>query len=319
MKTFAFLFLIVLTTGSALAQTNTPRYEWKATLRAVDESGNPVRGAKAQIGYYVNSQPVNAEGITDTNGMFTASHSALASMVEVSCQAEKPGYYTTWVRRDLGPKYDPTQWIFSQTLVLKKIGKPIAMYAKYVNSEPAAFKKTGQPPVTVNKTIGYDLTVGDWITPYGKGLTTDIIFTEEFNKKSALDYDFKFIISFPNTGDGIQEFTVPDAEKASGLRSPHEALNDGYQSQLIRENFHRPDHTGKTDYDANRNFFFRVRTVLDNKGNIVSTHYGKIYGDPLMMNFRYYLNPTPNSTNIEFDPKQNLLVGLQSFEQVTVP
>jgi hypothetical protein len=37
------------------------------------------------------------------------------------------------------------------------------------------------------------------------------------------------------------------------------------------------------------------------------------------MQFCYYLNPTPNDRNVEFDPKQNLLGGLQSFEQVTAP
>jgi hypothetical protein len=63
--------------------------------------------------------------------------------------------------------------------------------------------------------------------------------------------------------------------------------------------------------------FFWVRTVKDHEGNIVSAHYGKIYGD--FMQFTYYLNPTPNDRNIEFDPKQNLLQGLQSFEQVSAP
>ena len=69
--------------------------------------------------------------------------------------------------------------------------------------------------------------------------------------------------------------------------------------------------------DPNRNYFFRVRTAKDHEGNIVSAHYGKIYGD--FMQFTYYLNPTPNDRNIEFDPKQNLLGGLQSFEQVSAP
>jgi hypothetical protein len=305
-----------LLTGCSFAQTN---YEWQATLKAVDEAGNPIRGANAEIGYYTNGQSAIALGITDTNGMFMASHSAKSSIADVSLQAKKAGYYTTWIRRELGPDYDPAKWIFTQTLVLKNIGKPIGMYAKWVNAEPLAFKKTGQPPIVLNQTIGYDLMVGDWIAPYGKGLTSDLIITEDFNKKSAFDYDFKFTISFPNTGDGIQEYTVPDAEKGSGLRSPHEAPKDGYQAQLVRENFHHPDNTGKTDYDDNHNYFFRVRTVKDHEGNIVSTHYGKIYGDPLQMNFRYYLNPTPNDWNIEFDPKQNLIHNLKSFERVTAP
>jgi hypothetical protein len=217
MKTFAFLFLILLTAGCALAQTNTPTYEWKATLRAVDESGNPISGAKAQIGYYANSQPVNAEGITDKNGLFTASHAALASMVEVSCQAEMSGYYTTWVRRELGPKYDPAQWIFTQTLVLKKVGEPTAMYAKSVNLGLPVF----------DKPAGFDLMLGDWVKPYGKGIDADIIFKGQLDRRAENDVDYKLTVSFPKAGDGIQEFTVPDSETGSGLRSPHEAPPDG--------------------------------------------------------------------------------------------
>jgi len=43
----------------------------------------------------------------------------------------------------------------------------------------------------------------------------------------------------------------------------------------------------------------------------------ELYGD--FTQFAYYLNPTPIDRNIEFDPKQNLLQGLQSFEQVRQP
>ncbi len=169
------------------------------------------------------------------------------------------------------------------------------------------------------KPVGFDLMAGDWVAPYGKGANADVFITEEFNKSSITDYDYKLTISFPNAGDGIQEFAVPDAERGSALRSPHEAPADGYQPQLVRENFHHPGQAGKSDYDENRNYFFRVRTMLDSNGNVKSALYGKIYGDPEQVNFRYYLNPTPNDRNIEFDPKRNLLGGLESSEGVSAP
>lgn len=92
---------------------------------------------------------------------------------------------------------------------------------------------------------------------------------------------------------------------------------DGYQPELNKERSAHPGQVTKNDSDPNRNYLFRVRTVKDHAGNIVSAHYGKIYGD--FMQFTYYLNPTPNDRNIEFDPKQNLLQGLQSFETVSAP
>jgi hypothetical protein len=124
-------------------------------------------------------------------------------------------------------------------------------------------------------------------------------------------------VSFPNPGDGIQEFAVPDVEKGSELRSPHGAPADGYQQQWVQTDNRKPNSPIETNRDPNRNYFFRVRTVLDERGNVKSAHYGKFYGD--FMQFQYYLNPTPNDRNVEFAPGQGLLKGLQSFEQVNVP
>jgi hypothetical protein len=167
--------------------------------------------------------------------------------------------------------------------------------------------------------VGYDLVAGDWDAPYGKGVNRDLIVKEEFNKQSATDYSYRLIIGFPNAGDGIQAFTVPDTERGSSLRSPPEAPADGYQAQLIREDYHHPGKAGTSDHDESRNYFFRVRTVLDSNGNVKSALYGKIYGDLELMNFSYYLNPTPNDRGIEFDPRENLLPQKSGEPVVNAP
>ena len=67
--------------------------------------------------------------------------------------------------------------------------------------------------------------------------------------------------------------------------------------------------------DENKCFCFRIRTKFDDKGNVVEGYYGKIYGDVVMkwsylgvsrVGFLYYLNPTPNDRNLEWDMKNNL-------------
>ena len=179
--------------------------------------------------------------------------------------------------------------------MLKRVGKPIAMYAKSITSLRLP---------ELNKAIGYDLMIGDWVGPYGKGVNTDLFFNEKHTDQNS---GYIISVSFPKAGDGIQEFIVPENEKGSGLRSPHEAPADGYRSELAQTEMTNPS----------RNFCFRVRTKLDENGNVVSARYGKIYGD--LAQFTYYLNPTLNDRNIEFDLKQNLIGGLQSFEQVTAP
>jgi len=286
-------------------------HQWAATVKAVGEDGNPIAGADVAVSYSLPANPSEpnqprygeVKGVTDANGVFKASHTDSSSGLAIV--VGESGYYAThWGHQfyDDDKKRNP-----SFTLLLKTVGKPVAMYAKYVENGPPVF----------NEPVGYDLMVGDWVAPHGKGKATDIIFTGKLDKTSKDDFDYKLTVSFPNSRDGIQEFTVPDAGKGSALRSPHEAPLEGYQSEVIRAMSRHPGQPGTEDLDLSRNYFFRVRTVLDSNGNIKSALYGKIYGD--FMQFHYYLNPTPNDPNIEFDPKHNLVDGLKSFEEVSAP
>lgn len=138
------------------------------------------------------------------------------------------------------------------------------------------------------------------------------------NQKAKNDFDYKLTVSFPNSADGIQEFTPSDAEKNSALRSPYEAPAEGYQSELVKKMSRHSGHDAINEMnDPNRNYFIRVRTVLDGRGKIKSALYGKVYGD--FMQFTYYLNPTSNDRNVEFDTSQNLLKSAKSFDQVNAP
>ena len=291
--------------------TNAP--QWQVTLHVVDENGSSVSEADAFASYYLPPPPNATEagsrksGLTDTNGLLVLTARSGPSII---CGADKAGYYSsTGVTLNFsgkaGGEWQP--WNSTLDIVLKQIHSPISMYAKAIDSEP---------PVK-NKVVGYDLSAGDWVAPYGRGEVTDVIFLEQYTNLSLSDYDYTLTVTFPNKGDGIQSFTLPDNVKGSGLKSPYEAPEDGYQPQVKRVNISHPPTPVVWDYDANRRYFIRVRTVLDENGNVKSALYGKIYGD--FMTFKYYINPTPNSRNIEFAPGQNLLKDLPDLQQVKDP
>jgi hypothetical protein len=312
MKKLTYLILMVVTVGSVNAQLRLTPHEWRATLKVVDDTGQPVADAKTWVSFYTapSDEPKSSDlitGLTDTNGVFVTEHNDRS--VFLGFHAEKAGYYPMSIEYNLGYSEDVggAEWNLTQTLVLARVLHPIPMYAKRIDKNP---------PV-LNRPVGYDLMAGDWVAPYGKGVNTDIIFTKVAYRNSGIDYDYKVTVDFPKVGDGIQEFTVPDIEKGSGLRSPHEAPANGYQSQLIKERYAHPGQSPKSNYDENANYFFRVRTLLDSNGNVKSALYGKIYGD--FMEFAYYLNPTPNDRNVEFDPKQDLLGGLPFDALVRLP
>jgi hypothetical protein len=308
MKSTICLILFGMTVNCACAQTNPLKHEWKVTLKVVDDNGQPVANARAGIGYFSNHVGASIDGLTDTNGIFRASHSAYSGLLGFA--VEKSGYYTTRQEYDLGFTYEPAKWNPTQTIVFKRIINSIPMYAKRLNTHVPA----------LDKPIGFDLMAGDWVTPYGKGIQTDIIFTAHFDKQEENESDFKLTVSFPSHGDGIQEFSVPPTylpNQGSELRSAQEAPTDGYRSEWIQTDNRKTGRPITTNCDINRNYYFRVRTVLDEQGNVKSALYGKIYGD--FMHFSYYLNPTPNSRNVEFDPKRNLSKNLSNMEGVSEP
>ena len=267
-------------------------HTWTASVKVIGEDGNPIVGANVAVSYTIVPLPTDpnqpqygeVKGMTDTNGMFIASHTD--SSLGLAVVADESGYYATHIGHQF--YYDEKNRHPNFTLQLKKIGKPIPMYAKSV--------KLGVP--VFNRPVGYDLEAGDWVAPYGKGLNTDFIFTVT---------NSTIVVSFPNAGDGIQGLTRDWNLGVGGLLSSHEAPIDGYQPEYKQTQMQKLD----------KIYYFRVKTKIDDNGQIVSAYYGKIYGD--FMQFRYYYNPTPNDRNVEFDPKQNLLQGMQSFENVKAP
>jgi hypothetical protein len=145
-------------------------------------------------------------------------------------------------------------------------------------------------------------------------------------------YDSTLTISFSNDGDGIQSV----ASTGGGLRLPRQAPTNGYSPTLVKHEFetatnilHETRAVRQSNFSADANYFFRVRTKKDSDGNIDSALYGKIYGEfggyadmgktMFRLNFTYYINPEPNSRNMEFNTKSNLFKNLSSLEQVSAP
>ena len=325
MKKIACSFIAVLAINFAWAQSSAPlKPEWRVTIRAVDESSQPIADAHIEIGYYVQPQPDQTEasekisGLTDTNGIFTISHKNTGS-IELGIQVTKVGYYSTTKGHEFAKfkDNDPAKWNPDLTFVLKKIGQPIPMYARRARIEVPE----------VNKPIGFDLVEYDWVAPYGKGKQSDFMFQAQRRFVSWQDFDASFKLTFSNTGDGLVPISVP-LNQGSALRLSAIAPEDGYQSELSQNLSDTPVGGWKKDEKKDQNYYFRVRTVRDENGNIKSALYGKIHGDfsidainskTVLIFFKYYLNPTSNSRNVELNLKQNLFKGLKERETVQEP
>jgi hypothetical protein len=285
-------------------------HEWRVTLKVLDEQHNPIAGASANVGYYTNSIGASSGGSTDTNGIFCTSHASYGGSLGFA--AESQGYYSTRQTYKIPFVYDELRWNPTQNMILRVIGHPIPMYAKRVETK---IQKENGP-------LAFDLQAGDWVTPDGKGEHADIFFTLHRNIINDREYDATLTATFPNREDGI---VVAPSESIAGsaFKTSRTAIENGYNPQLSLHYTHLEHPESVFGY------FFRVRTVLDDNGNIKSALYGKISGNFRFyagtrapragMGFDYYLNPTPNDRNVEFNPKKNLVRDLKPDENVSEP
>ena len=304
------------------------------TLRVTDSMGKPVENAEVSVAFWGSDSSADAvvsEGTTNTNGLFVATGKTIDSM---NYTITRDGYYKTkgryWFYRPSG--LDPSRnwavsptareyWMYHQgensvtdgrwqpwnptnTVVLKEVRNPIPMRAKRVDS-PVPVR--GEP-------AGYDLEVGDWVVPFGQGKTPDMLIAYDAVIESPLVFSNQLVITANDKGAG---FIRANKDEWSSFPSSFEAPARGYQSQVVlsldrtRERITKKEQLGESDY-----LIVRVRTVLDDAGNIVSARYGKVYGPVEYgeeeqggggVRFVYYLNPTGNDRNLEFDPSRNLM------------
>ncbi|MBQ9345331.1 MAG: hypothetical protein IJT88_08990 [Kiritimatiellae bacterium] len=303
----------------------------KVTVRVSDfDTGEPLKGVEVKAFFSMAGQawghavPVEKTACTDREGF--CSMTAMASGDSIRVETKPEGYYRferTLLFTNLAWGTPPRALPWNPTLELRlnRRGSPIPMFAKHL--EKCRLPEWDHP-------FGYDLEAGDWVAPLGNGTTSDILFTMHRDKKTGTyqppllprGYEGTRIllkVDFPGKGNGIQPVLLPEDTFSHFLRTAPEC---GYEPQLIRAGYyHCPadDDAAEQGWMSNPdlNYYLRVRTRLDERGNVIDAQYGKIYMDfeakpnpnvPCFGDFTYYLNPVPNDRNIEFG--ENLFKNL---------
>lgn len=292
----------------------------RITIRTVDEDGNVVPGVAVDAEFPAWNK---WKGSTDTNGLFVVDGEA--GVFEVFWRVNKEGYYSGRGKFEFqkvaNGSWQP--WSPIATQLVRRIMNPVPMYAKKVATK---IPKT-------NTDLGFDFTVGDWVSPYGKGHCVDVIFGYSNRVSGVRDFEGRLALTFPNVLDGICENSV--RFKDSWFTLPRYAPDQGYATNWFAYICQTPlkgRHGEKTDAflggNAQKSYFVRVRSKVDENGKLEEAHYAKIVGEIeasgiagpwTALAFTYYINPTPNDRNMEFDPKKNLLQNLTGLEQVHEP
>lgn len=299
--------------GSSLSVGAVENWKAKYTVKTVGEEGNPVAGVRILAGC---GDGKRYQGNTDSNGEYVVeSHNVRTR--EVGFFAGGAGdYYESHVAWTFmsasNSRCEP--WNPVVTAIVRRVVSPIPMHVKRVDAII---------PV-LDHFVGYDVMLGDWVAPHGAGKVADLNFRMRKRVASFRDFDSSLELLMTNSVDGLQETSL-SLTKTSNFRLLRQAPSEGYG---ITNMHWFNSSTNYIRYNDDQSFYFRIRSMTNESGQVTSALYGKVRGyfgfgvrskDTGTIQFTYYLNPTPNDRNLEFDPKRNLFTNLGEFETVSEP
>lgn len=274
--------------------------EAKIVYKVVDDEGSIVSNVVVNV-KWENDYPRKTwydSFCTDDNGSVEMSEKIGGRM---SCGFHKDGYYSSfdkidfhW-RKGVSPVLANGKWQpygEQRLIVLKRKKNPVDMRASH-NLRITI-------PVT-NVWIGMDLEKKMWVKPYGDGAYSDVLI--RFNSSLANKYEVNWAtmeLSFTN--NPYAGFYVLPKDKYSQMKSAY--LVD--TNKLFRQNIvYSIGRTSKEEnlLGADEYIVFRTRTKVDEEGNLIQAHYGKIYGQWDIWSITkaqlIFFNTNPNDINIE--------------------
>jgi hypothetical protein len=305
MKRIILMTGLLFCSGCALATPPASHF----SMRAVDfETGIPVTNAVVEVTFIEREDPwgngVGKEDRqkkpVDENGVATFSGCSIGNGCGGSINAD--GYYQSTKglmysgKNILLNRWEP--WGPTIEVRMRPKKKPVPMVNK--QTQWVKFPVFGVP-------ITYDLEVGDWTAPYGKGIASDLIFnvTTSENPSRA-----EYTLTFSTLEDGIMEYQFPE-DCYSSFKWPYVAPELGYIDRLNKYKVYKNPSSPETNIKDEVNYIFRVRTKIDKKGHVSSACYGLIIGDIELtttgeFKFGYWFNPDPFSRSLEYNG-ENLL------------
>ena len=246
----------------------------REVLLVRDENDRPVPGAVVTGGLQTGDglrdvQPF--DGITDSNGVYVIQGKCTDRL---RCDIRKDGYYDTEfllanyasIRRREGGRWLP--FGSENRVVLKKI----------VNPKVDGHRSVKHRIPTYGEWIGYDLEKADWVPPWGKGQAADVLTRFTIMVKDSLNWECGLELSFTNNPfagaymrkkDAGSLFTSAYSASTNASFQPYWEFRVGKKSgekhvwrQLEKDSY----------------LVFRTRTRIDEMGELVSAHYGRIDG-----------------------------------------
>jgi len=274
MKTNTLLLLTVISVSSTLAMGKAPKA--KMTARVVDaENGESISSAVVRTRFLVKEHWGKADEYEERKRETDMDGTCVLEGVDHSFghggRATLEGFYTSHFKipytgkSQMLNRWEP--WNPTVEVKMRSKKSPVSMIQRRVESlKIPAWAEL----------LGFDLEKGDWVVPHGKGKHPDFFVNMQRRFEHSSDYDAVAEISFPNEGDGIQLYAVPEEFNFSSYKFPYLAPTNSYQAELILER-HATLRETKCSLDPKTDkYIFRVRTKTDDTGNVISACDGRM-------------------------------------------
>lgn len=311
---FALVFLTVCVSTPGFALKNIPAYKLarlkgadaKFALHVVDDEGVAVAGAKIRVfmGMNIRENGYWLNGSTGADGVWVLQGKTCGNEIEIG--VKKEGYYDSNVKMSLATmesehevkdgKWQP--WGAEKMVPLRRIRNRL---------HPETHGGAYDIPVT-NNWVSFDLMDADWTKPYGKGRVADVEVKYGWNGAEPLKWvkqnlTIRYLGNPLNGGyfcETVAESSFPYSYRASEVDSKYQReIKDDMLSSMPRFGL----------LDGSHEIIFRIRSVTNEVGELVSCHYGRFrrfdYGlersgfGSLML--RYDWNPSSKDVNLEFE------------------
>ena len=277
----------------------------KEILRVIDSEKNPIVGAEIHGSFWPGANGekyILIDGFTDANGEYVAQGT---SRWRFRYRVTQRGHYSSYGDVDYlastnVPVVKEGKWQpygSTKTVVLKKIENPKKLIC---------WERTKDYKIPVyDMWIGFDIEHYQFVKPYGEGKESDVLLRFALNNPSRNDYHMKMEVSFTNNLYAGAYLMKKDG--FSDFKNVYHADTNATYCQSFVYSFDRYPAKRPVTVELGEDEYlvFRTRTEVDERGRLVSAHYGVLYGPwcfvgPRGMNIPFLLlNPTPNDTNLE--------------------
>ena len=302
----ALLCLVVLVSlGQDLSRARLYGADFDVLLHVVDDEGRALPGAKCAGWIYLEQARGHGKGYAEESDSEGYVHLSGKSSEWVRVIVRKDGFYPTrfeikYPERGVEEPLVDGKWQpygATRTVVLKRIKEPVPLVRAPAGIVPAA---------PLDAWHGFDLVRKQWMPPLGDGQCEDVLIRQSVSAVNDTS-EFRVALDVCFTNVPYAGVLLRKKDGCSERKTAYRADKDVEYKGSLSFVYERRKGLVLQDsrLDEESYLIFRIRTKVDEKGRLVSAHYGRIDGPweffGTMRMRAVYFNPKPNDTNLEDD------------------